>query len=65
MAVTVTAYRVVPFPFFTLTLWAIERYVEIDGVETNKQAVAIFWIEAEALEDVSTLPRYNTMRWED
>ncbi len=64
MAVTVTSYRVVPFQFFTLPLWAVERFTAVNDVETTKDTVAIFWLQVDA-RDALTLPGYQTTRWED
>ncbi len=64
MAVTVTSYRVVPFPLLMFQLWAIERFVTIDDVEQTKSHVAIFIHESDA-NAALTLPQYSSTRWED
>lgn len=64
MAVTVTAYRVVPFQFLAFPLWAIERYITVDDVEQTANRVALFVFESDA-NDAITLSRYQSTRWED
>ncbi len=62
MAVTVTSFQAVPF--FGI-LGAIQRTVTVDDVQTSSQIVAILPSISDAHEDISTLQRYNTTRWED
>lgn len=62
MAVTVTSFHAVPF--FGV-LGAIQRTVTVDDVQTSSQIVAILPSVADAQEDIATLQRYNTTRWED
>lgn len=65
MAVTITSHRVVPFTFLFLNIWAIERYIEVDGVEVSRSTVAVFLNQTDAVDALTSLPQYATLRTED